>query len=73
MGVSNFEVHTGLEGAVAQGVEAFVDVGVKKGDDIFVDSKSNFNTWNKRVKKGLEVKKLLISARPNPKDVVKKA
>ena len=51
----------------------FIDVSVKKGDNIFMDSESNFNARNERVEKGLELEKLLESAGPDPKDVVQKA
>ena len=55
---------------MAQGVKLFVDISVKEGDNTGVDSKSNFDPENKRIKECLEFKKLLVSTRPNPKDII---
>jgi len=49
-----------------------VDIGIQKGDDILVNGKSNFNPRNERVKECLKFKEFLVSARPNPKNVIEK-
>jgi len=54
--VCQFKENSCPEEAVAQRVQEFVYVGVKKGDDVFMDSECNFDTRNERVEKGLKVK-----------------
>jgi len=43
VGVSKFEIHTSLESTVAVTVKVFVDISVKKRNNVSMETKSNFD------------------------------